>query len=913
MRRQQFSLFTAAGLLGLSAGYFVAPASAQEGGFVKPLDIKSLRVAQTTAQAAPVNPTLQANKKPRKSTGARATQPQPVKRVLSNGLTVLVLENHAAPVVAVRAYVRTGSIYEGAHLGAGISHLFEHVLGEGTKTRDKQKLDDETQAIGGQSNAYTSYDVTAYHITTAAQYFNKALELLGDQLQNATFPEKEVTTQIGVIHNEMNMGEDDPDRVLYKLYYETAFQAHPVRYPVIGYREIFDKITRQDIVNYYKTHYTPGNTVLAIAGDVNPQVALDAAEAAFKNWERRAPATPTLPAEPLQTTRRRATAEKDISQTYLMMGWHTVPLQHPDLYALDVLAQILGGGESSRLVRALREKDNLVSSIAAWSSTPNYNAGVFAIRAEMPPENLSKAGSAIWRETTKLWKEKVTPAELSTAKRQIESNFIFNNQDVAEQAEQIAYDELGTGDPSFSRSYVQRIKAVTADQVLAAAQKYVTSDGMTTALVTPRGKAAQATATAPVGSTKAPQLMTLPNGMRLIIRENHTSPTVSIVAQGMGGSRLEPSDKPGVANLFAEMLTRSTRVKPYDEIAAQVDAMGGSFSSFSGYNSWGIDSSWLRQDWKTGLQLVAQAMMQPAFNEEDLVRVRQQTIAALNQQDDDPEIAAGLLLRRAFFGNHPYGRTALGTPFSVSNTKQQALVDFWNKVVLPKNIVLAIYGDVNADDVRKAAEAQFKDFVRTGSLPPAPSTPAELTQFTAQELKKPGLKQAVLYYGYPGIDVRNADRYAIDVLDAALSGSNLPGGRLHRRLRDNQLVYYVHAYDSPGLDPGMFVVYAGTTKDKVDEVKRIILDEVKKVRDADITPEELERAKSMAISAAAIDRQGNSAQARTAAGDELYGLGYRNDESYAARINAITIEDVRRVAQKYLRPDASALAVVQPE
>lgn len=842
-----------------------------------------------------------------------ANLPAPVKRVLPNGLTILVLENRAAPVVAVRAYVRTGSIYEGEHLGAGISHLFEHVLGDGTTNRTKEQMNDDIQAIGGQYNAYTSYDVTAYHITTAAQYFPKALELIGDQLQNATFPDKEVKTQIGVIHNEMNMGEDDPDRELYKLFYETAFQTHPVRYPVIGYREIFDKLTRADIVNYYKSHYTPGNTVLAIAGDVNAQSALQAAEAAFKGWERRAPATPTLSTEPRQVTRRRAVEEKNIGQTYMMMGWHTVPLQHPDLYALDVLAQILGGGESSRLVRTLREKENLVTSIAAWSSTPNYNAGIFAIRAEMPPQNLTKAGTEIWNETSKLWTQKVTPEELSAAKRQIESNFIFSNQDVAEQAEQIAYDELGTGDPTFSRSYVERIKAVTADQVMEAAKKYLTRDGFSTALVTPKGKGESAAATATKLSVKPAQMVTLPNGMRLIIRENHAAPTVSVVVQGLGGSRLEPANKPGVANLFAELLTRSTRAHSYAEIASMVDAKGGSFSSFSGYNSWGIDSAWLRQDWKTGFNLVVQALMQPAFSEDDLSRVRQQVLAALQQQDDDPEVAAGLLLRRTFFGNHPYGRTPLGTAAAVNNIKPQDLKDFWNKVMLPKDIVMSVYGDVDAGEVRRLAEEQLRNFKREGNLPTPPAPPVALSQFASNEVKKPGIVQAVLYYGYPGIDVRNADRYAIDVLDAALSGSDLPGGRLHARLRDNQLVYYVHAYDSPGLDPGMFVVYAGTTKEKVDEVKGIILDEVKKIREADISAEELDRAKSMAISAAAINRQSNSAQAREAAGDELFDLGYRNSEAYAAKINAITLEDVRRMANKYLRADASAFAVVEPE
>lgn len=318
-----------------------------------------------------------------------------VKRTLPNGLTVLVQENHAAPVVAVRMYVKTGSIYENQFLGSGLSHLFEHTLFEGTKTRDKKALNAEIQAIGGQSNAYTSYDVTAYHITTAAPYFERALNVLSDMMQNSTFPDEEVKVQQGVIHNEMALGDDNPDRQLSELFYKTAFRVHPVRYPIIGFRQQFDKLTRDDILSYYKSHYTPENSILSVAGDVSAPAVLEAAQKAFGDWERVAPQALALPTEPPQNAPRRAVIEEDVNLTYLQMGWHTVPLQHPDLYALDTLAQILGGGDSSRLVREIQENQNLVTGISAYSSTPNYDAGVFAIRAIMPPANISKVERAI--------------------------------------------------------------------------------------------------------------------------------------------------------------------------------------------------------------------------------------------------------------------------------------------------------------------------------------------------------------------------------------------------------------------------------------------------------------------------------------------------------------------------------------
>ncbi len=526
----------------------------------------------------------------------------PLKKTLPNGLTVLVQENHAAPVASVRIYVKTGSIYEDKYLGAGLSHLFEHTLFEGTKTRDKVAINDEIQAIGGQSNAYTSYDVTCYHITTAAPFFGRALGVLADMTQNATFPEAEVKTQQGVIHNEMNLGEDDPDRELSEVFYQTAFRVHPVRFPIIGYPVSFDRLTRDDILGYYKSHYTPENSVLSVAGDVKAADVFGSAEKEFGNWERRTANTPALPIEPIQTAPRRAVVEKDVNVGYLQMGWHTIPLQHPDLYALDTLAEILGGGQSSRLVREIREKQNLVSGISAYSSTPNYDAGIFAIRATMPPANLRKAENAIWAQVEKIQREGVSADELTRAKRQVRAAFIFSSQGVENQAEQMAYDELGTGDPTYSRRYVTKIEKVTAAQIQAVALKYLDRDGLTTAIVQPRSKDAKMDAATTKTEVLPAKMVRLGNGVRLIIRQNKTAPTVSMVMMGLGGVRLEDAKKAGVSNIAGEMLTRGTARRSAEQIAQIVDELGGSLDGFAGYNSWGIQSQWLAADWRKGLR-----------------------------------------------------------------------------------------------------------------------------------------------------------------------------------------------------------------------------------------------------------------------------------------------------------------------
>ncbi len=840
---------------------------------------------------------------------------QTLKQTLPNGLTVLATENHAAPVVAVRVYVRTGSIYEGKYLGAGLSHLFEHTLFEGTKTRDKAALNDELQAIGGQSNAYTSYDVTAYHVTTAKPYFERATGILADMVRNATFPEAEVKVQQGVIHNEMNLGEDNPQRALSELFNETAFRSHPVRYPIIGYPTQFDALSRDDVLNYYKTHYTPDNTIVSVAGDVDANQIFATVKKEFGDWPRGAAQTPVLATELPQNAPRTATQQMAVNLTYLQMGWHTIPLQSPDLYALDTLAQILGGGDSSRLQLELLQRRNIVNGIGAYSATPNYDAGVFAISATLPPDNLAKVEAAVKEQVALIKKNGVTDAELTRAKRQIKTAFAFGKEDVESLAESAAYDELGTGDPNYSKRYVDRIQAVTAPQVKAMALKYLKDDGLTTAVVEPKS-APDPTAIVEKQNANAiaePTLTTLPNGVKLIVRPNSLNPTVSIVVAGLGGLRLEPADKAGIAALTSELLTRGTKKRDAEQISEIVDDLGGSLNSFSGQNAWVMQSQWLQEDWKRGMNLVAESVLTPTFPADELAKVKEQTLTAIGAQEDDPMNAAALEMRKLYFGDHPYSRPITGLATTVEAINRDDVAAYWKRALQPENTVVAVYGDVKPADVEKLTTYLLGNFKAAGAPLPAPAKPVEPAQMKTANIEKAGVTQTALWYGFPAISVENPDRYAIDVLDAAMSGANLPGGRLHARLRDAELVYVVHAYDSPGLDPGTFVVYAATTKENAPKARAIIDEEIQKVRDAQIAPAELERAKSMSISAHAIGMQSNGDQALSAATDELYGLGYRSDDDYAAKINAVNLADVQRAARKYLVPEHSVLAIVGPK
>jgi len=505
----------------------------------------------------------------------------------------------------------------------------------------------------------------------------------------------------------------------------------------------------------------------------------------------------------------------------------------------------------------------------------------------------------------------ISAAELSRAKTSIKSNYLFGKQGVENEAEGAAFDEMGTGNPDYSASYVERIGEVTVAQVQAAAQKYLRPEGVTTAVVYPPLAALQS-ATEATSKSFAPVLTTLPNGVRLIVRRTDSAPTVSITVMGLGGVRLESAKEAGVASVAAQLLTRGTKDLSADEITSAVADLGASMDGFSGYNAWGVSSRWLAPDWKRGLQLVSQSVLTPTFPNAEVKNIKAQTLAAIQTQDDDPMSAASRLLRQIYFGAHPYGRSQNGTAQSVSALSRADLLSYWNAVLQPKTTVVSVVGDIDPEQVRLDAGELFGSFRATQIPFAAPAPVIALPAFATRTVARKGVTQSAMFYGFPGITVSDPDRYALDVLDAALSGASLPGGRIFGRLRDEQLVYDANAYDSPGIESGMFVVYAASTPANRPRTKVIIEEELARARATGFTPEELARAKTMCVASRAIDLQTPEQQARAYASDELLGLGFRDGDSYETRINAISNEQVRAVAQKYLDEKHAALAIVEP-
>src|SRR5256884_4786494 len=400
------------------------------------------------------------------------------KWILPNGLTIIVQEDDSAPVASVQAWCATGSIDEDQHLGAGLSHILEHMLFKGTKTRSTNEIAQKIQDVGGYINAYTSFDRTVFWIDVPKDGVATALGVLTDAMMNSTLPPEEYRKEQEVIRREFAMGMDDPDRVAGLLLFATAYQRHPYRFPVIGEIEIYNQLTQEQVMQYYKTRYVPNNLTFTIVGDVDTEKVRQQLAELFKLYPKQSLKPVFIPAEPPQLGRREAHQEFPTELTHLELAWHIPEITSPDVPALDLLSTILGDGRSSRLYRRVREEAGLAFSISAFSYTPG-DPGLFGIDATLDPKKREAAEQLALRIVDEAKSIGVTADELEKAKKITLSHHLGALTTMRGQASDIGSNWLLTHDLNFSRHYLDAVQKVTLDDIKRVAATYLTEHNLT--------------------------------------------------------------------------------------------------------------------------------------------------------------------------------------------------------------------------------------------------------------------------------------------------------------------------------------------------------------------------------------------------------------------------------------------------
>ncbi len=842
-------------------------------------------------------------------------RPDEIVAVLENGMTAIVKENHTAPVAAVRLYVRAGSIYEGEYLGAGLSHLFEHLLAGGaTKTRTEEQSRQIIQSTGAHYNAFTSKDKACYYLTVPVSHVGTALNLIADWVTRATFPEESFQREWGVVQRELEMGASDPHRQLHYSLDELRYLVHPGRYPVIGYQSIVKQLTRQQVLDYYQKRYIPDHTVIVVVGDINAGEMLAAIKKEFSDFARKASETLALPAEPEVTSPRELVKVLPSMKgpSHLVVGFPSIELQHEDLYALDTLANILGEGESSRLNRSLREEQQVVLSVSSWNYTPHWATGTFAIQCLVEPGKIEAAKAAIWAELEKVQWEGVNPEELERAKRQLQVRHIREHQTAEQQASAMGEDYLATGDAHFSDHYVENMQKVTADQVQQMAQVYFNRGKQLTAVVTGQPlPAAKADAAEAKGET-AIRKITLENGLRVLLKRNPAAPLVNAQLFVLGGLLGETAANNGVTTAMWRMSWKGTKDYTARQIADYFDGIGGVYDAQSGNNTYYFTMEVMAPDFAKSFEIFSQAVLQPTFPEEELSKLKPELLAQIEQMENSWHGQASRYFRSKFFTQSPYRRVSQGTAATVEGLTREQIAAFHEQTLCGSRAVLAIFGDIDVTAVEGQVREQFGGMPKGKALEPGSFAEEPAPTAARQFVERTPKTGATVYVGFPGMKLTNIeDRYAMDVLTEMIGSNN---GWLHETLRKAQLVYYAWGFSFPGVIPGFVGATAQCEADKAPEVLSRIQELLAKAARGEFDEKEIALAKNNQINSEILQKQTNADAAFKAGLDELYGFGYDWSDGNADRIMAVSREHVQAAAKKYLSvPPTVTIVTSQPE
>jgi zinc protease len=844
---------------------------------------------------------------------------------LRNGMTVLIRENHTSRVVSTQILVKTGSIYEDKYFFGGLSHYLEHVVSGGsTRSFTEAEAQRTLKSLGGASNAYTSYDQTAYFINTTGEHYREALKLLFSYVSESLLDPAEVVREKAVIQQEFKLGETNPRRQLWQLFARTAYLKHPIRHPVIGYEDVFVTISRDDLLDYYRKRYTPQNMVVTIVGDVQAAEALKAVLELSNKMMRTFNPPVVIEKEPIQTTARWAERFFPPARlTTMMIGFHTVPLNHPDLYPLDLMAIILGQGRSSRLYLDLKDKKGLVLSVSASSWTPSYAPGLFSFSFSLDRDKVKPTLAATWEEVARIKKNLVKKNELEKAKRQVIADFTFSKQSASGMASSLASSFAATGNPYFDSLYVERIKGVSREDIRRVAQTYLRRQASTVAILSPPRSQTKEAEEELRGTAGKIRNVTLDNGLTVLMKRNPAVPIVNFQVFGLGGQRFEPENLRGIGSFTMELVTKGTKSRSKREIAETIEKLGGSLDAGSGRNTYYASLDVLKDDAEIGLELLADVLQNPRFSEEEIEKQRKDTLLAIRRLDESWQNEVARVFRQHYYGQHPYGNDIIGTKETIRGVSRGDIMNFFQQTVMPNNAVLAVFGDIDPEAMAEKVKSAFGKW-RPGKVvaPVIPKAVALLTA-TEQVRKKTEKVSAAIYLGTNGMTVKDPERSTLDVIDAVLSGISYPSGWLQEALRggDRSLVYVVHAFPSSGIDGGHFGIITQTTMANYEKVVAIILEKLEKIKQKPLEPEELAAAKDMIITMHEMSLETNGAQARSAAVNEVLGLGYDWDARYPELVEQVSAEDVFTVARRLFQhhllvstiPEKPVEAIIPPE
>lgn len=806
----------------------------------------------------------------------------------------------------MQVWIQTGSMHEGEHLGAGLSHLLEHMVFKGTSEYSARQLNERVPELGGMWNAYTSTDRTVFYIDGPAAHWREFLHLLAQLTLHPAFPREEWERERDVIRREMSMYNDDPQDTAYHTLIRTLYKVSPRRLPVIGMPDSFDALSYEDMVNYHRERYVPGNMFLCVAGDVDTSELFAAVNEEFGKAAP-TPAKTVVPvAEPRQWGPRTRRCEFAQPTSTLMLAWRIPTSNHPDAAALSMLGSILGDGRSAWLYKRFHDELGLAHDVSLMPIPDRTGEGALVLEFDVDRDKRDALRDAVLEFIAGL-----PEADFDEARRRSRRMMLTGRLRGLSTVQGVA-NVLGMSwhlsrNPDSMEEWDAALSQVSNADIARAAATYFTPERLVEVSVDPTGSNAAEQADNASADNNAPEIHTLPNGLRVITRVDKRVPMVYAEIVFGAGSQTETAANAGINSLLAECLLKGTTTRSAAQLANEVENLGGAISSAAGNNTFNLSIRGLAEDLPTLLELLADAALHPTLPAEVVETEKNAMVADIMDAEEDPAALAFRRLRRLCFGNVSYGNHRDGTVESVQSLTRAALLAQHARLVCAQNAVLAVAGDIDPAAVVATAAELFGN-MPAGMPAERTATPAQMPADATETLDK---EQAVIALAVP------ASTALSDTVPAQLLFEEWcrdMSGPIFAEIREKRgLAYYAAAASLLGVDAGCLYFYLGTAPEQAAEARAVLEATLNRLAQEGMPADALERARSTALTARVLALQSCGKRCSGMAVNTLLGLGADYDDRVPEMLRAVTPESMNRFLAQILSPAATRTWItVQP-
>ena len=848
------------------------------------------------------------------------------KFVLENGLTLIVHEDHKAPIVAVNLWYHVGSKNEKVGR-TGFAHLFEHLMFGGSQHAPGVYIK-ALESVGATDlNGTTYFDRTNFFQDVPTSALDYTLWMESDRMGFLDLSQKTLDLQRGVVENEKREDENEPYDLTEEHIPENTYPAgHPYSWDVIGEMADLDAASFKDVQEWFKTYYGPSNVVMVLAGDIDAKTAREKVEKYFGNIPAGPPVTHQQVWIAKMTGSHREITQEHVPLPRLYKVWNVPQFGSADADYLNLVSSCLGAGKTSRLYKRLIYDDQIASDVTVYNDTREIGSQFYVQVTARPGHNLDEIEKEVDEELARFLKEGPTPAELERVRTQYMANFLRGVERIGGfggESDRLAEYAVYTGDPGGYKVTLQRVREATAEDLKSAANRWL-GDGVYIAEVHPfpdyKSAAAgadrsQSPALGPPPELKLPKLQraTLSNGLKVILAERHGVPLVNCWMAADAGYAADQFATPGTAKLTGTLLIDGTSTRTALEISDQTALLGAQLFGYSNLDFSFVRLSTLKSKLDPSLDLFADVILHPSFPEADFKREQKLQVDAIQQEQSEPFSMALRVFPGLLYGQgHAYGNpfTGSGTAASVQRITRDDLVKFHKVWFRPNNATLVVAGDTTLAELTPKLEKLFAGW-KAGEIPVKNVSAVQLApKPTVYIVDKPGAGQSVILAGHVAGPPNTPQEIAIDAMNDDLGGTF--SSRLNMNLReDKHWAYGAFSVLVGARAQRPFVVFAPVQTDKTKESLVEVNKELRAMlADRPVTEEELARIKAnetlkLPGSRETLNEVGSSITT-------LVQYGWPDDyyDTMTGKISALTTGDVEAAAKQVVHPDNLVWVVV---